>query len=90
MSHEDNLIQRITENRLPHYEPFGWHHWPAPGRLLRGTRSMKEAMVKAKDFTLERHLEHMKCPFLVMHGGHDVLTVSQARKVYDHGQRAST
>jgi hypothetical protein len=40
----------------------------------------------AKDFTLEGHLEHMKCSFLVMHGGHDVLTVSQARKVYDYGR----
>ena len=28
MSDEDNLIERITENRLPHYGPFGWHHWP--------------------------------------------------------------
>ena len=25
---EDNLIERITENRQPHYEPYGWHHWP--------------------------------------------------------------
>ena len=25
---EDNLIERITANRQPHYEPFGWHHWP--------------------------------------------------------------
>ena len=25
---EDNQIDRITENRLPHYEPYGWHHWP--------------------------------------------------------------
>ena len=51
-----------------------------------GARSMKEAMVKAGDFTLEGHLEHMKCPYLVLHGGHDVLTVSQARKVYDYGK----
>ena len=51
-----------------------------------GARSMKEAMVKARDFTLEGHLEHMKCPYLVLHGGHDVLTVSQARKVYDYGK----
>jgi dienelactone hydrolase len=51
-----------------------------------GKPSMKEAMVKAKDFTLDGHLDHMKCPFLVMHGGHDVLTVSQARKVYDYAQ----
>ena len=32
------------------------------------------------------HLEHMECPYLVLHGGHDVLTVSQARKVYDYGK----
>jgi hypothetical protein len=51
-----------------------------------GARSMKEAMVKARGFTLEGHLEHMKCPYLVLHGGHDVLTVSQARKVYDYGK----
>ena len=25
---EDNLIERITENRQPHFEPYGWHHWP--------------------------------------------------------------
>ena len=25
---EDNLIEKITANRLPHYEPYGWHHWP--------------------------------------------------------------
>ena len=46
---------------------------------------MKESMEKARAFTLEGHLENMRCPYLVMHGGHDVLTVSQARKVYDYG-----
>ena len=51
-----------------------------------GAGSMKEAIVKARDFTLEGHLEHMNCPYLVLHGGHDVLTVSQARKVYDYGK----
>ncbi len=51
-----------------------------------GKPSMKAAMEKARDFTLEGHLENMKCPFLVMHGGHDVLTVSQAKKVYDYGK----
>ena len=47
---------------------------------------MKESMQKAKDFTLDGHLDSMQCPFLVMHGGHDVLTVSQAQKVYDYGK----
>jgi dipeptidyl aminopeptidase/acylaminoacyl peptidase len=51
-----------------------------------GRATMKSAMEKARDFTLEGHLEHMRCPYLVMHGGHDVLTVSQARKVYDYGK----
>lgn len=52
-----------------------------------GAPSMKEAMVKAKPFTLDGHLEHMKCPYLIVHGGHDVLTVSQAKKVYDYGRK---
>jgi dienelactone hydrolase len=51
-----------------------------------GCDSMKDSMKKAKDFTLDGHLDHMQCPFLVMHGGHDVLTVSQAQKVYDYGK----
>jgi dienelactone hydrolase len=51
-----------------------------------GRATMKSAMEKAREFTLEGHLEHMRCPYLVMHGGHDVLTVSQARKVYDYGK----
>ena len=51
-----------------------------------GKPTMKASMEKARDFTLEGHLENMKCPFLVMHGGHDVLTVSQAQKVYDYGK----
>jgi dienelactone hydrolase len=50
-----------------------------------GRESMKASMEKARDFTLQGHLENMKCPYLIMHGGHDVLTVSQARKVYDYG-----
>ena len=27
-STEDNVIDKITDNRQPHYEPYGWHHWP--------------------------------------------------------------
>jgi dienelactone hydrolase len=50
-----------------------------------GSDSMKASMERARAFTLEGHLDHMQCPFLVMHGGHDVLTVSQAQKVYDYG-----
>jgi dienelactone hydrolase len=55
-------------------------------RWVFGRPSMKAAMEKARDFTLEGHLEHMRCPFLVLHGGHDVLTVSQAKKVHDYAK----
>ena len=55
-------------------------------RWVFGCKSMKESMVKAKAFTLEGHLDHIKCPLLVLHGGHDVLTVSQATKVYDYAK----
>ena len=24
----ENAIEEITADRSPHYEPFGWHHWP--------------------------------------------------------------
>ncbi|HEX7790537.1 MAG TPA: hypothetical protein VF467_08450, partial [Afipia sp.] len=24
----ENAIEEITADRTPHYEPFGWHHWP--------------------------------------------------------------
>ena len=52
-------------------------------KWVMGGASMKEAMEVARDFTLEGHIGNMKCPFLVLHGGHDVLTVKAARDTYD-------
>ncbi len=51
-----------------------------------GTRTMKQALEKAKPFTLEGALEHMRCPYLIVHGGYDVLGVAQASKVYDYAK----
>jgi acetyl esterase/lipase len=51
-----------------------------------GADTMKEVYGKAAPFTLEGHLEKMRCPYLILHGGHDVLAVSQARKVYEYGK----
>ena len=51
-----------------------------------GAKTMAEAHELMKPFTLEGHLQHMRAPYLVMHGGHDVLTVSAARKTYDHAK----
>lgn len=53
-------------------------------KWVMGANSMKEAMEKARPFQLEGHLDRMKCPYLVLHGGHDVLTVTAARQTYDY------
>jgi pimeloyl-ACP methyl ester carboxylesterase len=48
-----------------------------------GTRSVNEATEKGRAFTLDGHLANMRCPYLIVHGGHDVLGVAQARRVYE-------
>jgi pimeloyl-ACP methyl ester carboxylesterase len=45
---------------------------------------MAEAAEIAKPFKLEGVLEHMRCPYLIIHGGHDVLGVEAVTKVYNH------
>jgi dienelactone hydrolase len=52
-----------------------------------GVKSMAEAIAKAKPFKLEGVLEEMRCPYLVLHGGHDVLGVENARTVYEYAKR---
>lgn len=51
-----------------------------------GADSMAQALEMAQPFTLEGNLEHMKCPYLIVHGGFDVLGVEQASKVHDYAQ----
>ena len=51
-----------------------------------GTPTMREAMEKAAPFTLEGVLEDMRCPYLIVHGGFDVLGVAQASKVGDYAK----
>lgn len=53
-------------------------------KWVMGTKTMKEAMEKAKAFTLDGHLQKMQCPYLIVHGGYDVLTVSAATKARDY------
>jgi len=52
-------------------------------KWVMGADTMAEAMEIARPFTLEGHLKNMKCPFLVLHGGHDVLTVAAATQTYE-------
>lgn len=51
-----------------------------------GTKTMREAMERAQPFKLEGHLKNMKCPYLIVHGGFDVLGVASATQVYDHAK----
>ena len=52
-------------------------------KFVMGCKTMAEAHEKMKTFTLEGHLQHMKCPYFILHGGYDVLTMSAATKAYD-------
>jgi dienelactone hydrolase len=50
-------------------------------RWVFGAESMAQALEKAQAFTLEGILGGMRCPYLIVHGGHDVLGVQQATRV---------
>jgi len=47
---------------------------------------MAEAIEKARPFKLEGVLGEMRCPYLVLHGGHDVLGVENSNTVYEHAK----
>jgi dienelactone hydrolase len=49
-----------------------------------GASSMEDAREKARDFRVEGALEHVRCPYLILHGGHDVLGVKHATRVYEY------
>jgi dipeptidyl aminopeptidase/acylaminoacyl peptidase len=51
-----------------------------------GVATMQEAVERFKAFTLEGVLERMRCPYLILHGGHDVLGMSQATRTYEYAR----
>jgi pimeloyl-ACP methyl ester carboxylesterase len=53
---------------------------------VRG-KTMKDVWQIAKPFKLEGALDSMKCPFLICHGGHDVLGVQTVGIVHDYAKR---
>lgn len=53
-----------------------------------GVNSMSEAMEKGKDFKLEGVVGKIRCPYLICHGGSDVLSVEQAAKLNEHAVAA--
>jgi dienelactone hydrolase len=51
-----------------------------------GAKSMAEAIEKARPFKLEGVLGEMRCPYIVLHGGHDVLGVENSKTVYEYAR----
>jgi dienelactone hydrolase len=51
-----------------------------------GAKSMAQAIDKARPFKLEGVLDEMRCPYLVLHGGHDVLGVENSKTVYEYAR----
>ena len=64
------------------------HHLAESIKCVFATSSVGEALEKLKAYTLEGHIGKMKCPYLIVHGGYDVLGVAQAKKVYDNAKAA--
>jgi len=55
-------------------------------KWVMGAKSMAEAIEKAAKFRLEGVLDGMRCPYLVLHGGHDVLGVENSKTVYEYAK----
>jgi len=51
-----------------------------------GVGSMSEAFEKGKRFVLDGVVRTIRCPYLICHGGADVLSVEQATKLYTHAR----
>ena len=56
-------------------------------KWVMGAKNWADALERAKPFKLEGVLGEMKCPYLVLHGGHDVLGVENSKTVYDYAKR---
>jgi pimeloyl-ACP methyl ester carboxylesterase len=53
-------------------------------KWVMGVSSMKDLPEAVKNFRLEGVLDQMKCPYLIVHGGYDVLGVRHAQIVRDY------
>ncbi len=87
--YEPRLAAVISHGALWSIGDF-WHHideshgLAAHIKWVFGVGSIAAAKDRFTAFTLAGHLDHMRCPYLIVHGGYDVLSVDQAQKVYDY------
>jgi dienelactone hydrolase len=52
-------------------------------KWVYGAKTMDEVREKARDFRVGEGFRNMKCPYLIVHGAHDVNGVERARKAYE-------
>jgi len=64
------------------------HGLAAHIKWVFGCSSMAEARARFPQFSLRGVLGEMRCPYLIVHGGHDVLGVRQARTVFDEAAKS--
>jgi pimeloyl-ACP methyl ester carboxylesterase len=62
------------------------HGLAAHIKWVFGVKTMADAVERFRAFTLQGVLEDMRCPYLILHGGHDVLGMSQASRVYEYAK----
>lgn len=68
--------------------------WPDDHPLVRhflwvfGEDKMSAVIERAKTFDLQPVLSKMKCPYYIVHGGHDVLGVAAAGKLFEAAKAA--
>ena len=58
--------------------------WPVTSNGCSASGTMVEAFAKGENFTLDGVVDKIQCPYLILHGGHDVLGVGQATQVYEY------
>ena len=78
-------IWDLTKN-LAAYDPV--HPLVRHFYWVFGADSMPEVIEKAANFKLAGIIQNIKCPYLVIHGGHDVLGVAASKQVYDAAKAA--
>jgi dipeptidyl aminopeptidase/acylaminoacyl peptidase len=78
ISHGGNA--NVHENYLRRDEDHGMAYQI---KWVYGAATMAEVKKKARDFQIGDGFSKMKCPYLIIHGAHDVNGVERARRAYE-------
>lgn len=76
-------------NLAESWKDRGDDHMASPQiRWVFGARSMAEVLDRLPEFSLAEVIGGIRCPFLIVHGGYDVLGVTRANKLYEAAKGA--